>query len=123
MVGKKGIWKDVVIKTHKDFDGGTKQMWVGIQGIPGKQAGEADTGIATLRAQNGKMVTSSKGKRRVLAAHYRKLGTPTTNKTFVAEFEEEINAWAEANVDAPKKGRQWFRRVADRVHKGRSKGV
>ena len=28
-------------------------MWVGIKGILGKQAEEADTGIATLRAQNG----------------------------------------------------------------------
>ena len=32
--------------------------------------------------------------------HYRKLGTPTANETFDAEFVEEINAWAEANVDA-----------------------
>ena len=31
-------------------------MWVGIKLILGQQAGEADTGIATLRAQNGKMV-------------------------------------------------------------------
>ena len=37
-------------------------MWVGIKGILGKQAGEADTRIATLRAQNGKMVGNSKGK-------------------------------------------------------------
>ena len=97
---KKGIWKDVVNKTNEDFDGGMKQMWVGIKGILGKQAGEADTGIATLRAQNGKMVSSSKGKREVLVEHYRKLGTPTTNENFDAEFEKELNAWAEANVDA-----------------------
>ena len=50
-------------------------MWIGIKGILGKQAGEADTGIATLRAQNGKMVSSSKEKRGVLVEHYRKLGT------------------------------------------------
>ena len=43
-----------------------KQMWIGINGILGKYAGEADTGIATLRAQNSKMVSSSKGKREVL---------------------------------------------------------
>ena len=50
------------------------------------------------------MVSSSKGKREVLVKHYRKLGTPTTNKTtFDAEFEREINAWAEANVDASKR--------------------
>ena len=46
-----------------------KQMWVGIKGILGKQAGEADTGISTLRAQNGQMVSSSKGKREVLVEH------------------------------------------------------
>ncbi|MEP5533686.1 hypothetical protein [Ekhidna sp.] len=45
------------------------------------------------------MVSSSKGKREVLVEHYRKLGTPTANETFDAEFEKEINAWAEANVD------------------------
>ena len=100
MVDKKGIWKDVVNKTNEDFDGGMKQMWVGTKGILGKQAGEADTGIATLRAQNGIMVSSSKGKREVLVEHYRKLGTPTTNETFDAEFEKKIDAWVRANVDA-----------------------
>ena len=71
---KKGIWKDVVNKTNGDFDGGMIQMWVGIKGmlLIGKQAGEADTGIATLTAQNGKMVSSSNGKREVLVEHYRK---------------------------------------------------
>ena len=53
-----------------------KQMWVGIKGILGKQAGEAVTGIATLRAQNGKM-----GKKEVLVEHYRKLRTPSANET------------------------------------------
>ena len=100
---KEGIWKDVFIKTDEDFDGGMKQMWVGIKGILGKQAGEADTGIATLRAQNGKIVSSSQGKREVLVEYYRKLGTPTTNETFDAEFEKEIDAWVEANVDASEK--------------------
>ena len=32
--------------------------------------------------------------------HYCKLGTPTAKETFDAEFEKEINAWAEANVGA-----------------------
>ena len=75
-------------------------MWVGIKGILGQQAGEADAGTATLRAQNDKMVSGSKGKREVLAEHYRKLGTPTANETFDAEFDKEINAWTEANVGA-----------------------
>ena len=57
-------------------------MWVGIKGILGKQAGEAGTGAATLRAQKGNVVRSLKGKREMLVEHYRKLGTPTTNKTF-----------------------------------------
>ena len=34
----------------EDFDGGRKHMWVGVKRILGKQAGEADTGIATLKA-------------------------------------------------------------------------
>ena len=67
--------------------------------IASKQARETGTGIVTLRAQNGKMLSSSKGKREVLE-HYRKLEKPTTNETFDAEFEKEIDAWVEANVDA-----------------------
>ena len=96
-------------------------MWVGIKLILGQQAGEADTGIATLRAQNGKMVinSSSKGKREVLVEHYRKLGTPTDNEAFDAEFQKEINAWAEANVGASEREN----RGTERVHKMRSKEV
>ena len=100
MIKKKGLWKDVIYNTNEEFDGGMKQMWVGIKGILGQQGGEADTGIATLRAQNEKMVCSSKGQREVLVEHYRKLVTPTANETLDAEFEKEINAWAEANVGA-----------------------
>ena len=50
---KKGVWDDVVRKTNEDFDGGMKQMWLGIKGIIGNRAGKIDNGIATLRAQNG----------------------------------------------------------------------
>ena len=46
------------------------------------------------------LVSASKGKREVLLEPYRKLGTPTGNETFDADFEKEINAWAEANVAA-----------------------
>ena len=41
-------------------------MRVGIKGIPGKQDGEADTATGTLKAKLGKMVSSSKGTRKVL---------------------------------------------------------
>ena len=56
-----------------------------------------------LRAQNnGETIRSSKRKREVLliVEHYRQLGTPKADETFDAEFEKEISAWAEANVDA-----------------------
>ena len=76
--------KNVLNKTNEDFEGEIKQMWVGINGRLSKTAGEDDTGISTLSAQNGKMVSSSKGKREVLVGHYRKLGTPTANGTFDA---------------------------------------
>ena len=83
---QKEIWKYVVNKSNEDFEGAMKQIWVGIEEVPGKQAGEADTGIATLRVHSGKMVSSSKGKREVLLEHYRTLGTANTNETFDAEF-------------------------------------
>ena len=92
-------------------------MWLATKEILGKQSGEADTGIATLRAQNGKMVDRSKGKREVLVEHYHKLGTLTTNETFDAELEKEINAWTEAKVDASER-EDWFRRVPE-SQKGR----
>ena len=59
-------------------------------------------GNGYIKSTNGKMASSSKGKREVLVEHYRKLllGTPTTNKTLSAELEEEISAWAEAIADA-----------------------
>ena len=66
----------------------------------GQQADDADTRIATLRAHNGTMVGSSKGKREAHVELYRKLGTLTDNETFGADFEKKINAWAEANVGA-----------------------
>ena len=49
------------------------------------------------------MVSTSKGKREVLVEHYRELGTPKPNSKFDAEFEKEINAWAEVNVEASKR--------------------
>ena len=73
------------------------------KGILGQQVGEAVKGIATLKAQNGKNVDSSKGKREALVEHYRKLGTPTANETFDAEFDKEISALAEANVGLPER--------------------
>ena len=103
MVEKKRLWKDVIHKTNEAFDGGMKQLWVGIKGILGQQAGEANTGVATSRAQSGKMVSSSRGKREVLVEHYRKLRTPTANENSDAEVEKEINSWAEANVGAPER--------------------
>ena len=57
-----------------------KQLWVGLKGI--------DVGTATLRAQNGESVSSSKEKGEVLVAHYRKLGTPKTDTKFDKEFEQ-----------------------------------
>ena len=39
----------------------------------------------------------------VIVEQYRKLGTPTTSETFDTEFEKEIDAWVEANVDASEK--------------------
>ena len=39
----------------------------------------------------------------MLVEHYRKLGTPKPNAKFDVEFEKEINAWAEANVEASKR--------------------
>ena len=65
-------------------------MWLGTKGIIENRAGKIDNGIATLRAQNGKVVSSSKGKREVLVEHYRKLGTPKPNAKFDAELEKKL---------------------------------
>ena len=102
MVEKKGIWEDVVRKTDEDYDGRMKQMWLGIKVIIGNRAGKIDNGIANLRAQNGKMVSSSKGKREVLVERYSKLGTAKPNAKFDADSKKN-NAWAEANIEASKR--------------------
>lgn len=62
-----------------------------------------DSEIATLRAQNGGAVGSSRGRREVLVEPYRELGTLNTITTFSMGFEMEINAWAETNVDASRR--------------------
>ena len=80
------------MKTNEDFEGGVEKMWVGVKGIPGKQAGEAGAGIITLRAQNGKMV----GRR---VEHYRKL---------------RRNARGQRRTICVRKGRKRFRRVTGR---------
>ena len=41
---KKGRWKDVIYKINEDFDGGMKQMWVGIK---------RDTGSTSRRGRHG----------------------------------------------------------------------
>ena len=66
----------------------------------GQQAGEADTGIATLRAHNGKIVSRTKTKRQLLVELSPKLETRRAVESFYAEFEKDINAWEEANVRA-----------------------
>ena len=68
------------------------------------------------------MVSSSKGTREVQVEHYRKLGTPTANETFDAEFDNDNQRVGRGDVDASR-GRQWFGRITERVHKGRSKEV
>ena len=74
--------------------------------IAGKQARETGTGIVTLRAQNGKMASSSKGKREVLVEHYRKLRTPTTSTTFDAEFREGYQRLGRGERRCIRTGRQ-----------------
>lgn len=60
---KRELWGDVANKINGDFDGGMEQMWVGIERILRKQAGETNKEMTTLRAQTGRMVGSSRGKR------------------------------------------------------------
>ena len=90
--------------TNEDFDGGMKQMWVGIKGVISKRAGNTDKGISTLIAKNGnKIVSRSRGKGEVLVEHYRKLGTPKRNNRFDTELEIEINKSANAKVEESKR--------------------
>ena len=79
-------------------------MWVRIKNVMilGKQTGKANTVTTTLRAQraqNGKMISTSKEERKVLVEQYRTRGTLSQRKVD-AEFEKGINACAEAKVDA-----------------------
>lgn len=63
-----------------------------------KRSEKIDSGIATMRAQKGKMVGSSKGEKEVLVEHCRELGTLKTNRKFDTAFGKETSEWAEANV-------------------------
>ena len=48
-------------------------MLAGLNEIWRQQPAEADTGVATCRAQNGNVVCSSKGGRELLEEHYHEL--------------------------------------------------
>ena len=109
MVEKRGVWKDVVNETNEDLDGGVKHMWVGKKGILGKRAGEADTGIATLRARNGRIVCSSKGEREALYSS--KLGALTTQRN-VRHIREGDQRMVRDERRCIRQEKQWFRRVA-----------
>lgn len=72
---EKKVWEDVARNTGEDLNDGMNQMWVGIKRNMRNQAGRIDKGIATLGAQNGQIISSSKGERGQLVKHYRELGT------------------------------------------------
>ena len=67
------------------------------------------------------MVSSLKGKREILVEEYRKLGMPTSNETFDAEFETETNELAVANVGASRREDRGLDGYTERVYKRRSK--
>lgn len=63
-------------QTDEDFGGGMKQTWaLGMKGIVSNQAEKIDKRTVTLRAQNGRMFSTSKGKREVLVEHYSEVRT------------------------------------------------
>ena len=66
-------------KTNEHIEGGIDRVWVGDKRDTGigqtSRRGTHGNSYPTLRAQNGKMVTISKGKGEVPVGHYRKLGT------------------------------------------------
>ena len=95
---KHGLWEEVVENVNRDFEGGAKQMWQGVNRLVKKNVGGAGNGIAVLRSSDGKMVSSSRGKRAVLAEHYQKLGTPTDNVSFDPVFKREVDEFVDKKV-------------------------
>lgn len=81
--------RKVVNEANEEFDFEMKLVWVGIKGILGKRTEETDTRITTLRAQNGKIVsTKFEGDEgsttTAVVEHFHRLGTSTTNEGFAA---------------------------------------
>ncbi|CAB1108538.1 unnamed protein product [Ectocarpus sp. CCAP 1310/34] len=99
---KKCIWDEVVQKANGGLEGNVKQMWEGISGMVKKTAQGGDTGVATLRGVNGGLVSSGKGKREVLAGHYKRLGVPSENEAFDQAFKKEVDAWAQKEEETSK---------------------
>ena len=67
-----------------------------------KIAQGGDTGVATLRGVNGGLVSSRKGKREVLAGHYKRLGVPSENEAFDQAFKKEVDTWAQKEEETSK---------------------
>ena len=88
-------------------------------------------GNSHLRAPDGILVSSSKGKRQARVGHFRKLARPTVNEKFDPELEKEIKRWEKENVETPKREGSGSRRmteskggeVDDRVAKLRKRGA
>ena len=99
---KKSIWDEVVQKANGGLEGNVKQMREGISGMVKKIAQGGDTGVATLRGVNGGLVSSGKGKREVLAGHYKRLGVPSENEDFDQVFKKEVDAWAQKEEETSK---------------------
>ncbi|CAB1098295.1 unnamed protein product [Ectocarpus sp. CCAP 1310/34] len=67
-----------------------------------KTAQKGDTAVATARGVNGGLVRSGKGKREVLAGHYKRLGVPSENEAFDQVFKKEVDAWAQKEEETSK---------------------
>ncbi|CAB1119083.1 unnamed protein product [Ectocarpus sp. CCAP 1310/34] len=98
----KCIWDEVVQKANGTLEGNVKQMWEGISGLVKKTAQGGDTGVATLRGVNGGLVSSGKGKREVLAGHYKRLGVPSENEAFDRVF-KKVDAWGQKKEEETSK--------------------
>lgn len=68
-------------------------------------------GMVTLQAVDGRMVSSGKGKRGILAGENRRLGIPPKNTTFEEAFREEADGrLSQKRIDVSKKRRGSIKR-------------
>lgn len=89
------IWHEAVEKARGDLKGRAKKMLRESRGTLKNNAKRGDTRVAILPGVDGKLVSSGKDTREVLAGQYKRLGLVSRNSALDEVFKERVSTLAQ----------------------------